>query len=252
MYAGLYGGMAIGTLILGFIAQFFGYKYAFLTISLLIFLIMILPIFIKEIKIEKKQPKIVSVLIIEFKKKKTQLVAFFAPLSAISAGFILLGVPLFMKTILKLNVAQIGMITSIYPIAIVIGSLVGGTIADMWDRKNSLYIFIGASVVFSASLILVNSLLVLVVIYSIIGFLQGGYIVGTCTICMDITNPRVGATQFSILTSLFNFGEVGGSTIAGPLITLLGFNRFFLYSAWIFGPALLILYFINLKKCNIK
>ena len=66
---------------------------------------------------------------------------------------------------------------------------------------------------------------------------------------MDICNPKVGASQFAILTSLCNVGEMGiGNTIAGSMVAMLGFTRTFLYSAWIYGPALLILYVIRLKK----
>jgi len=70
---------------------------------------------------------------------------------------------------------------------------------------------------------------------------------------MDVINPRVGATQFSILTGLGNLGMLNiGSGSGGILVAMLGFSRTFLYSAWIFGPALLILYYIRLKKAYKK
>jgi predicted MFS family arabinose efflux permease len=65
---------------------------------------------------------------------------------------------------------------------------------------------------------------------------------------MDITNPKVGAAQYSILSGLTNVGEMGGMSLSGTLITNLGFSRVFLYSGWIYGPILLILYFIKLKS----
>jgi len=65
---------------------------------------------------------------------------------------------------------------------------------------------------------------------------------------MDITNPKIGATQYSILASITNFGEFGIAMISGTLVLMLGYNRFFLYTAWILGPALLILYFIKETK----
>jgi hypothetical protein len=45
-----------------------------------------------------------------------------------------------------------------------------------------------------------------------------------------------------------NFGEFGIAMISGTLVLMLGYNRFFLYAAWILGPALLILYFIKETK----
>lgn len=252
MFAGQFAGMAIGASLLAYIAQIFEYNIAFLTGGLIIFSVILFPLFIKEIKVTVKHRKIGSLLIGEFKKKTTQLIAIFAPISAISAGFLILAIPMYMKVILKLEISQIGLIASVFPIAVVAGSLVGGAIADIWTRKATLFVFIGASIVFTSLLVFADTWLILAVIYGIIGFLQGGYVVPTSAMCMDITNPKVGATQFSILMSSFNIGEILGASLAGSLVLALGFDRFFLYSAWIFGPALLILYFIRLKKKPIK
>lgn len=249
MFAGLFGGMAVGAAFLSFIAQLFGYSAAFLTTGLLILLVIIFPLTIKEVKMVKKRQKMGSLLVGEFKKKTTQLVAIFLPMLAISEGLLVFAIPLYMSTSLQLNLAQIGLIVSVFPIATVVGALVGGALADKWGRKNPLYVFIWASIFFTAALIFANTWLILAVIYGIIGFLRGGYYVAKMAMCMDITNPKIGATQFSILTSLGNVGELGGGMAGGTLIALLGFSRVFLYSAWIFGPALLILHFIKLKKC---
>jgi predicted MFS family arabinose efflux permease len=47
-----------------------------------------------------------------------------------------------------------------------------------------------------------------------------------------------------------NAGEMSGTAISGTLIALLGFTRLFLYSAWIYGPALLILYLYRSHQEN--
>lgn len=248
MFTGLFGGMAVGAAFLSFIAQLFGYSAAFLTTGLFILLAIIFPLTIKEVKMVKKRQKMGSLLVGEFKKKTTQLIAIFAPMLAISIGLLTFVIPLYMSTSLQLDLAQIGLIVSVFPIATVVGSLIGGALADKWGRKNPLYVFIWASIFFTAALIFANTWLILAVIYGIIGFLRGGYYVAEMAMCMDVTNPKVGATQFSILTSLGNVGELGGGMAGGTLIALLGFSRTFLYAAWIFGPALLILHFIKLKK----
>ena len=85
------------------------------------------------------------------------------------------------------------------------------------------------------------------VLWIIIGFAHGGHYAAMGAMLMDITNQKVGAAQYSILTSFTNLGEMGGVTFSGTLITTIGFSRLFLFSAWIYGPALLILYFIRLK-----
>jgi len=227
-----------------------GYTAVFSVTSVIILLIIIFPLLVKESKIEKIRKKVGTLLIIEFRKKTTILVAIFAVLFSLSEGFLLIIAPLYMNISLKLDITQIGLITMIFMLAMAFGSLTGGFISDRWGRKNSLYLFIGVSVVFTALLILSNNWQNFAFIYSIIGFLQGSYTSVFLAMCMDITNPQIGATQFSIFTSLSNFGMLGLEFISGTLYIMLGFSRLFLYSAWVFGPALILLYFIKLKSVN--
>ncbi len=248
MYGGLFAGMAIGNTLLAFIAQIFGFAATFLTTGLIILLIIIFPLIIKEVKTVKKRQKIASMLVGEFKKRTTQLVAIYAPISAISEGILTFTLPVYMSIGLQLEIAQIGLISAIFPLTTVVGSLIGGAMADRWGRKITLFIFIAVSIFFSASLIFASTWQILAIILGLVGFLRGGYYSSSMAICMDITNPKIGATQFSILTATFNVGEMSGEMMSGSLVAMLGFSRVFLFSGWIFGPALLILYFIRFKK----
>ena len=247
MWAGIFTGMAVGTSVIASIAQAYGYGMSFLAGGSIILVLMIYPFLVKEVKILKKRPKIASLLKQEFKKRTTQLIALFGLVSGICSGLILFVIPLYMKTILQMDVGQIGLVTTVYTINLGIGGLLGGALADRWGRKMVLFIFISASIV-TAALIFVNTWQIFAVIYGVIGFFGGGWIAASCALVMDITNPKIGATQYSILMSITNFGEEGIGTISGSLVVLLGFGRVFLFSAWICGPALLILYFIRLKK----
>jgi predicted MFS family arabinose efflux permease len=83
------------------------------------------------------------------------------------------------------------------------------------------------------------------IIYGLVGLFIGGYHAATGALIMDITNPKIGATQYSFITSIFNIGEWTGGTIGGSLVLILGYGRAFLYSGWFFGPALLLLYIIQ-------
>lgn len=248
MYAGLFAGVAFGTSVIATIAQVYGYRMSFLAGGSIILIIMIYPILVKEIKILKKRPKISSLLKQEFKKRTTQLVALYGFLSAIGFGILLFVIPLYMKTILKMDIEQIGLVTTIYPITLVIGSSFGGTMADRWGRKMVLFIFSSGIIIFSAAFIYASTWQILALIYGMIGFLNGGYLATSSALMMDITNPKIGTSQYSILASICNFGEYGSGTISGSLIVLLGFGRVFLYTAWSVGPALLVLYFIRFKK----
>ncbi|MCK4332389.1 MAG: MFS transporter [Thermoplasmatales archaeon] len=249
MFAGLFLGFAVGALLFSFIAQTIGYKFSFLAASLLVILIIIFPLFVKEIRTTNKRQQVAKLLISEFKKKTTKLVALFSPLVHINIGILMFVLPLYMKIELQLEIAQIGLITAVFPIMMIIGSIVGGVLTDKFGRKIVISVFIGASIVFSAALIFADTWQILAVLFGIIGLLHGCYNSAIMALFMDVTNPRIGATQFSILTSLANVGEIGiGNTFSGAMISALGFTRTFLYSAWFFGPALLVLYYIRLKK----
>ena len=106
--------------------------------------------------------------------------------------------------------------------------------------------------VFAVSLIIADSWQRLAILWGILGFMNGGTYAARGAILMDVTNPKVGASQYSILASCANCGEMGGTTVSGTLIASLGFIRTFLYAGWIIGPTLLILYFVRLTTFKKK
>jgi len=157
-------------------------------------------------------------------------------------------IPLYMNLNLNIDIAQIGLIITIFPITCALGSMCVGFLSDIWGRKTALYITLSGSIIFSAILIFSVNWMILAITYGVIGFLQGGYATSGLAMMMDITNPKIGATQFSMFASLGNAGMTIGETVSGTLVTIFGFTGTFLYSAWFFGPALLILYLIKIKK----
>jgi MFS family permease len=248
MFAGQRLGRGLSSFLLGYIAHNFGYNYVFIVSALLIIIATLYSLMFKDTKVVKKTKKIRSVLIKEFKKKKTQLISMFALTLFVASGMISIVIPLFLKIYFRLDVAQIGLITSIYPLLIAVGSLVGGGMGDRYGRKITCYIFIIASMIFTALFVFATTLEILIINFYIVGFLFGGYLSVNFALMMDITNPQVGATQFSILTSLANAGSIAGETASGSMVAIFGFSRTFLFSAWFFGPSLLILYLIKLKN----
>lgn len=246
MYGGLFIGMAFTTSAIANIADILSYQWAFIIIGIIISLIIIFPLIVKEKLITKKPQKIGKLLFIEFKKRPTQLITLFAPFSAITFGILAVIVPIYMKTVLDLSIGQIGIIVTIGPVATVIGNIAGGFMTDQWGRKKSLYVFLGLIIIFTILLIFADSWQRLAILWGILGFLNGGAYTARGAILMDVTNPKVGAAQYSIMTSMANCGEMGGTTISGSMIASIGFAQTFLYAGWIMGPTILILYFIRL------
>ncbi len=248
MYAGQYGAWAIGAALFPFIGSQFGYRSVYLLNALLIFLILLFPFIVKETKKEKQKEKIISLVITEFKKKTVLMVALFSPLVFMNEGIMSFIIPIYMRDGLGLSDVQIGFIAMIFPLFLVVGSLFGGMVTDKIGRKPTLFLFIGFNIIFAVALVFAGTWWKLSIIYGSIGFLMGGHSTASCALFMDVTNPRIGATQYGIFTGIANVGLNGAGMITGTLAVLLGFSRTFLYAAWVFGPALLVLYFIQIKK----
>jgi len=248
MFAGQYSAWAIGAALFPLIGSQYGYHFVYFINALLIFLILLFPFIVKESIKKKVKEKIASLVIKEFKTKTVLLIALFSPLVFMNEGIMSFIIPIYMRDGLGLSDVQIGFIAMILPVFLAVGSLVGGVITDKIGRKSALYLFIGLNIVFVASLIFADTWWKLSIIYGIIGFMMGGHSTVSCALFMDVTNPRIGATQYGIFTGIANVGLNGAGMITGSLVVSLGFARTFLYAAWVFGPALLVLYFIRVKK----
>jgi PAT family beta-lactamase induction signal transducer AmpG len=248
MFAGQYSAWAIGAALFPFIGSQYGYHSVYLVNALLILLILLIPFLVTERITVKIKEKIVSLVTKEFKTKTMLLIALFSPLVFMNEGIMSFIIPIYMRDGLGLTDVQIGFIAMILPVFLAIGSLIGGLVTDKIGRKSALCLFIGLNMIFTASLIFANTWWKLSLIYGMIGFLMGGHSTVSCALFMDVTNPRIGATQYGIFTGIANVGLNGAGMITGSLVVSLGFARTFLYAAWVFGPALLVLYFIRIKK----
>jgi MFS family permease len=248
MFAGQYSGLAFGSSFLALVASNYGYNMSFIFAGIIFLIILLFPLAISETKTTVKKHKIGKILINEFKKKQTQIRTILTPLLWINRGLLLLVVPLYMKVILNLEIAQIGIIVAIFPITSAVGSIISGAIADRLPRKRTMFILVIFNVILSASFIFANTWIILAVIYSIYGFLLGGAVTVNSSMLMDITNPKVGASQFSIMTSIGNTGMLTGEIISGKLISIFGFTGAFLYSAWILFPAIIVLNFVKTRN----
>jgi len=248
MFGGMFIGSAFTTSVIALIAQFTTYSIAFITAGFVVLCILLFPFFIKENITLIDRPRLARLAFYEFKKRPTQIVAAFSIPLYVSFGILSIGIPLWVKTQFGLQIGEIGLIVTLAPVATVLGSFAGGYSADALGRKITLYGFIAVNIFFAGLLAFASSWELVAIIYAVIGFLHGGHMAAFGAISMDVTNPKIGATQYSILMGFGNAGEMGGTMISGTLITLLGFARVFLYSAWIYGPALLILYLYREHK----
>ena len=252
MFGSMFGGVVFGVISLSQVAKFYSYNLVFVIGGIIILLTMILPLIVKKETALEKTPKIGKLLLKEFKKKNTIIVSLFGFLAAMNFGILLFIIPEYMMNVLKLDVGQIGLMSSLFYLGVIFGAIAGGVLADRFGRKKILAICLIGSMIVSSLLIFADSWMILAIIYPIIGFLQGATTFSALmALFMDITNPKIGGTQYSILTSITNLGDYSMGIISGSLLVFLGYHRFFLYAALIVGPALLVLYFVQ-EKCEKK
>ncbi|MCD6108536.1 MAG: MFS transporter [Thermoplasmata archaeon] len=248
MFAGQYSAWALGSFLFPLIGSSHGYGYVYLLNGFIILAILIFPFLIREKIRYKTKQKIFTLVVREFKKRTTQLITVFSPLVFMNEGILSFIMPIYMRDFLDLKDVQIGMISMLLPMFLALGSIAGGAITDKIGRKKALYIFIILDAIFTASLIFTDNWWKLSLIYSIVGFLLGAHSTITCALFMDITNPRIGATQYGILTGIANIGLNGGGMISGSIAAIFSFAHVFLFASWTFGPTLLVLYLIRFKN----
>jgi len=218
----------------------------------MILIILIIPLFTKEKKKKRKPEKVTPLLINEFKNRTTALMAIFAPITVISTGLFMFAVPLFGKNVINLSVSEIGLIAAASPPFVIAGGLLGGALSDKWDRKKTYYIFAIPSIIMILSVMFTRVLLILLIPYFINVFLQTGRGTAVRAMYMDITNPKIGATQYSLFNSLTVIGVVATGMFSGVLIAILGYINVFIIVALAIIPPLVILYFIKFNNKSLN
>jgi PAT family beta-lactamase induction signal transducer AmpG len=229
------------------IALNYGYRIIFPITAVGILIFLFLPFITNEEKIRRKREKIFKKVIIEFRNKTTQLVAIFGPIISISGGITIIAAPIFASEFLKLNVAQIGIVSATGLLIGIPASYIGGYLADKKGRKNTMYIAIFPSIILFFSLIFFDDILILLP-YFIIIFLGHFVTASLLAVYMDATNKKIAATQFSLFVSIANIGYFGGSAVTGILIKNFGFDGLFITLALINIISLLYLRNIKLKS----
>jgi MFS family permease len=244
-------GTSTSAVILSFLAESYGFNSIFIMAGLMILIILIIPFIIEESKIEIKKSNVTSLLLKEFGNRTTQLVALFSFFAVSSGGLFMFAVPLFAKNILNLSISQIGLIAGASPLVVIPGGLIGGVLSDRWGRKKTYYALAIPSIIVVMSILFTRSLLLLIIPYFINIFLQTGRGAAARAMYMDATNPKIGATQYSIFNCLSNLSVVISGIFAGFLISLLGFKNVFIVIGMIIIIPVIILYFIKLKNQQI-
>lgn len=134
----------------------------------------------------------------------------------------------FLTKTFGISLSQAGMVTSLWGIGIVIGSIIGSTlIKKLGDKKATLIMLgmVGLSLLTLATLITAKLGLVFAIVLVVLyGVAYGTGQTITFALCMGVTDTRIAASMFAILMAFTNVGQGIGLAMGGALSDLAGFN----------------------------
>jgi len=254
-------GMLIGRSIFGggtlIIAYALGLGYMLILLVVIIFSAMSLLLFVEEPVFEvvtKNQFEVFkSNFSLSFREKNTWLAILFAFTSATAfeaAG----GLAGPFLTDLNINQETIGIFFAVpVVIAMFIGGLIGGYVSDKVNRKKAVGIFLSgfvASIIFISIYDYVNSSSAATGFFSgftVMYFFVGLFTASSYALFMDLTNPKIGGTQFSTYMAATNGCEAWSVWAAGNIITGYGYPSAFLFMSFV---SLLSLFVLKKIKLN--
>ncbi len=133
----------------------------------------------------------------------------------------------FLQSQFGIGYATAGLVTTVWGIGVVLGSLAGGRLTDRWGQRNSVVRAMFLS--FGAILLLAFTsqgwqVWPLVILF---GLAYGFYETVYFAISMNKTDPRIAASMFSILMAVANIGTGVGLALSGGMVDAAGFPMTF-------------------------
>jgi MFS family permease len=255
-------GMLVGRSVFGggalFMLTEFGLPIVFVLLIASIFITMMLLVFVKEPlyrkTAESRFKNFIGILRESFNKKNTWLAILFALTSA--AAFETAGA-LAGPFLTDKNVSEktVGFFYAIPVVAsMLIGGLLGGRLSDRFSRKRSVGKFLVAFVIPVIVIAAMDwSSAEIKPVYYIVGFsimylFVGMFVASSYALFKDLTNPKLGATQFSTYMSATNGCEVWTVWAAGRITGLWDYSYAFLLMGVISLLSLVVLR--NIKRNN--
>ena len=130
-----------------------------------------------------------------------------------------------------ISLSMAGMLTTVWGIGILIGSIFGGRIFDKLAKRTVTLIGIGLSIFSLLCLAFVPSVTLAWVFMFVFGFSYGTYQTVYFAMAMNITETAIAASMFSILMSITNIGQAVGMAATGFAAKNLGYTTTFIIFA---------------------
>jgi PAT family beta-lactamase induction signal transducer AmpG len=264
MWAAKSGGVAAGGGAGTVFAKYLGWPALFLSMAVMIWVIMLLPIFLREHPKTDRDTQSGTSQRMDWKELKRSF-SFAAPLVGLlvalltPAGYalILTFTTRMLRADLKLSEEAIATLNGVVdPVAGVVGALIGGFLADRFGIRRTIGVFMAAIAITIGVFGAVPHL------WPSFGFLVGWTIVlqlsiyaynaATLGFFMTLSNPAMGATHFAIYMAATNLCYSRAAPLGGWMADHLGYTSAYYIAALIQIITIPILFFCNPRQAEAR
>jgi PAT family beta-lactamase induction signal transducer AmpG len=254
MSAGKFVGMVVGGQGLLWIASVAGWPAAFGLAIALLLVPATLVLNVRELPVFARRPRLLGLALRTFSSRVVLLAVGFALVVNLADSLTFpLTYPLF-RNQLGFSEQQVATLASLGGIVGALGGLVGGVLGDrLGCRRTILFACLGVAGInlgFAACSGLWGHFAVLIVYTVVGGILAGVVYASTLALFMDLTDPRMGATQFQIYMSLLNLKDAGAMKLGGGLSERMSAPAMFGLSALVEVLPLMLLPWLDARRAQ--
>ena len=216
-------GMVLGSALLGTVAEYTHWRWAFWLLGLLGFLP--LPMLFRF-----KEPERLSGSSFEWTAFRSMLhgkVLYLGLMGAILASAIYAAegiVNPFLKTEYDINHMQAGLFGATWGLGVVAGGVIGGYMNDRRRRESTLRLGIISAIITTLSLACIPNVSTAWILVVLFGAAFGYFETVYCAISMDVSDRRIAASMFAVLMAVGNIGVGLGLFVGCRLVDIIDYR----------------------------
>ena len=254
MSAGKFAGVVLGGQGLLWMASVAGWPTAYGLAIALLLVPATLVLGVRESPVPAQRPRLLGLALRAFSSRVVLLAACFALIVDLADSFTFpLTYPLF-RNQLGFSEQQVASLATIGGIVGALGSLLGGVLGDRLGCRRTLLgaclTVAGLNLGFAACRGLWGHFPLLLAYTAVEGIMVGVVYATTLALFMDLTNPRLAATQFQIYMALLNIKDALAQKVGGRLAERLPAPMMFGLSAIIELVPLLLLPWLDARRAR--
>ena len=230
MVAGRALGIVVVSGVIGVLAQNISWHAVFYMLAILPIIPLLIIFFVKE-EPRKAEHAFEWKAFSAFKKKNVIMLGVLGALYSLIIYGANQNVNPFLANTYGIDVLTAGLMSMNWGIGVVIGGLAGGKLTDMIGQKSAVKVAIFTSMAAIFGLAVIPSQGIAWVLVFLFGLAFGYYETIYFAISMDLSDPKIAASMFSLLMAIANIGTAIGLPLSGALSEGIGFRTTFIVLA---------------------